>query len=178
MMKNQISLVDPTPQKSFSQEGGTYPNLFDAHPPFQIDGNFGFTAGLCEMILQSHDGAIHLLSALPDNWSSGSVSGLCARGGFEITSLIWENGTIKEAVIKSKLGGNCRIRSDSELIFIDGKALSPASGVNANPFFYVPEINKPIIAKSAAGNKFKTKPVFEYDIQTEAGKSYRVMLKQ
>jgi alpha-L-fucosidase 2 len=178
MMQSQITLVDPTPKEGFSEEGGTYPNLFDAHPPFQIDGNFGFTAGLSEMLLQSHDGAIHLLPALPDKWSGGSVSGLCARGGFEITSLVWENGIMKEAVIKSKLGGNCRIRSYSELIFVDGKALSPANGVNANPFFYVPEINKPIIAKSAADNKFKTKPVFEYDIQTEAGKSYRLILNQ
>jgi alpha-L-fucosidase 2 len=177
LMQEQIKLVPAVQPKGPAQAGGTYANMFDAHPPFQIDGNFGFASGLTEMLLQSHDGALHVLPALPDNWPSGSVNGLCARGGFEIVNMVWTDGKVKELVVKSKLGGNCRIRAYHPLKLENGTALKKAAGSNVNPHFYTPETATPIISPKAAGSRLEVKPVFEYDLKTQAGKVYRIVMQ-
>lgn len=124
------------------QPGGTFPNLF-CGPPFQIDGNFGATAGIAEMLVQSHAGEIHLLPGLPAAWRNGKVSGLKTRGGFEI-DIEWENGILTRAAIYSKLGGNCRIRIANEVRLLENVETQPASGSNPNNLFTYVDAGNPI----------------------------------
>jgi|GEM_PF-388452 len=162
--------LKPTTEES-GQNGGTYPNLFDAHPPFQIDGNFGCAAGIAEMLVQSHNGAIHLLPALPDVWSSGSVKGLRCRGGFEIVEMTWKNNRIEKVIIRSELGGKLRLRTDAVLLH-NNKPLEKAKASGSNPFFSVQQIRKPLISPLAQLNTDPQIDIPVVETDTKAGETY------
>lgn len=151
--------------------GGTYPNFLDAHPPFQIDGNFGCAAGIAEMMLQSHDGFVYVLPAIPDAWQTGKVSGLKARGGFEV-GIEWQDGKAKEITVTSALGGNLRLRSAVPLT-MNGKKLKAAKGNNPNPLYDVTSFSqKQQINNPKAIEKLpELQQTFLYDIPTKKGQT-------
>ncbi len=168
LIKDQLS---PAPIETKGEHGGTYPNLFDAHPPFQIDGNFGCTSGIAEMLVQSYDGVIYLLPALPDEWEKGSVKGLKTRGGFTI-DMDWENWNVKSLVVHSSIGGNCRIRVANNL---EGdavlKRVEEGTG-NSNPLFYQTKIKKPIVSDKASVQSLQLPQSKLFEFDTEKDKDY------
>jgi len=155
--------------------GGLFKNLFDACPPFQIDGNFGFTAGVAEMLVQSHNGYIQLLPALPSAWPSGEVKGLVARGGFVI-DMKWADGKLQNLSIYSRRGGNCRIKVPDEMKCREAD-LSEPSTESSNPLMQKP-VSAPFTNTSGAIlAEMEIAAGKQYAWETVAGKTYHLELK-
>jgi len=172
LLNDQIKLV--TDSDAQFESGGTYANMFAAHPPFQIDGNFGVTAGIAEMLVQSHDGAIHLLPALPDAWPEGHVTGLVTRGGFVI-DMAWREGKISKLSIYSRLGGPLRLRVHSDLQPLGNFTLSeiPEGTPPRNALMQTPTIKAPIIRRPEKLAPLSMAPSRLLELDTKRGESYQ-----
>jgi alpha-L-fucosidase 2 len=173
ILSDAFTYINPREIRETMGGGGTYPNLFDAHPPFQIDGNFGATAGITEMLLQSHEGMISLLPALPAQWKSGSIKGIKARGNFKV-DIEWKGGKMTKSKIYSGSGGNCRIYCLQPIKVIETRSTKP-SGDNSNPFYTAygkPPYKKDVNAKLVDINGAKG---YTIDFTTVKGKTYTVV---
>jgi alpha-L-fucosidase 2 len=175
ILSDAFTYINPREIRETMGGGGTYPNLFDAHPPFQIDGNFGATAGITEMLLQSHDGRISLLPALPAAWPAGSVRGIKARGNFTV-SLQWKNQKLEKAIIYSGSGGNCRIRTSIPVRVVEVHAKS-ASGNNPNKLNVSYGIPPYEVVNKSAITPLPASTEFVIDFNTVKGKTYTILPK-
>ncbi|MDR2936068.1 MAG: glycoside hydrolase family 95 protein [Rikenellaceae bacterium] len=167
------NLFTPVEFGGYPRSGGIYRNMLDAHAPFQIDGNMGYTAGVIEMLMQSHAGYIQLLPALPPVWADGEIRGIRARGGFEL-ELTWKKGKLVSAKIRSALGGVCRLKTDRP-VKVQGTAARSAFDENPNPFYCEPEPERFENSTGAALLPIPEKTYYYTDFHTQSGQEYTIL---
>ena len=173
ILSDAFTYIDPTVTRDAMSGGGTYPNLFDAHPPFQIDGNFGATAGYTEMLLQSHNGELALLPALPDAWKNGSIRGIKGRGNFTV-AIDWKEGKLSKATVAAVLGGPCRVSAPYPIKVVEVVS-KKASGSNANRLHT--SYGQPPYEKSqqAKLTELQMPERYTIDFVTEKGRIYTIV---
>lgn len=173
ILSDAFTYIDPKQARENMSGGGTYPNLFDAHPPFQIDGNFGATAGMTELLLQSHEGYLFLLPALPPVWKKGSISGVKARGNFSV-SIDWDNSRLSKAVIYAENGGVCRLRTLQPVKVLEVRSVNASGTVDnvlLNRYGKTPYNNN---TRSVLADVNQVKG-YTIDFKTEKGKQYTIV---
>jgi alpha-L-fucosidase 2 len=173
ILSDAFTYIDPTVSRDAMSGGGTYANLFDAHPPFQIDGNFGATAGMTELLLQSHNGELALLPALPDAWKNGSIRGIKARGNFTV-AISWKEGKLSKATITSVLGGPCRISAPQPVKVVEVTA-KKSTGPNANKLNTTYGVLPYEKSEQAKLTDLNVPERYSVEFMTEKGKVYTVV---
>ncbi|HVG14637.1 MAG TPA: glycoside hydrolase family 95 protein [Chitinophagaceae bacterium] len=171
ILSSAFTYINPKEKRETMGGGGTYPNLFDAHPPFQIDGNFGATAGITEMLLQSHEGEIELLPALPTAWKNGSIKGIKARGNFTV-DIDWKEGQLSGAKVYSALGGLCRISTSTPFRVVEKKESNSGEPGGLLATYGEPPYEKDTKAKLV---DVPVKEKYTYLLLTERGGTYTVI---